>query len=90
MKIKTLFETYKVLVTNKLGSEEIFSNSGMVNTNKKFDFGFIPLGSGILTKNKSQISKASIEEDGVMILGNDFGTVSYLEENCKKNRESNS
>lgn len=90
MDIKTLFETYEVLITNKLGSEKIFTSSGMVNTNKILDFGFFPLGSGILADNKSQIKKASIEEDGIMILGNDFGTVTYLETKCKNNREDNS
>ncbi len=90
MNIQTLFETYEVLITNKLGSEKIFTNSGMLNTNKVLDFGFFPLGSGILADKKSQISKASIEDDGIMILGNDFGTVTYLETKCKNNRENNS
>ena len=90
MNIKTLFETYKVLITDKSGSGKIFTNSGMVITNKILDFGFFPLGSGLLADNKSQINKASLEEDGIMILGNDFGTVTYLETKCKNNRENNS
>ena len=90
MDIQTLFETYEVLITNKLGSKKIFTNSGMLNTNKVLDFGFFPLGSGILADNKSPISKASIEDNGIMILGNDFGTVSYLETKCKNNKENSS
>ncbi len=90
MEIKTLFETYEVLIHNKIGSTEIFEKSGMVDNYKALDFGFFPLGSGILTKPKSEIKKASIEENGIMILGNDFGTVTYLETKCKNNRENNS
>ena len=90
MKIKTLFETYEILITNKLGIESLFTSSGMVNAHKILDFGFFPLGSGILSEKKSQIEKASIEEEGVMILGNDFGTVTYLQSNCKNEREDNS
>lgn len=90
MEIKTLFETYEVLITNKLGSEKIFSDSGMVNISKVLDFGFFPLGSGILAENNNLITKASIVDDGIMVLGNDFGTVTYLKTKCKNNREDNS
>ena len=90
MDIKTLFETYKILVSNKIGSKEIFEKSGMVDKSKILDFGFFPLGSGILTETKSEIKKAAIEENGTLILGNDFGTITYLETKCKNNREKNS
>lgn len=90
MDISALYETYEVLITNKLGSEKIFSNSGMVNASKILDFGFFPLGSGILAENKSQIEKATIAEGGIMILGNDFGTVTYLATKCQNNRENSS
>ncbi len=90
MKIKTLFETYETLITNKLGNEEIFEKSGMVDVSKKLDFGFFPLGSGVLSEAKSQIHQASMEDDCVMVLGNDFGTLTYLETKCKNNRENSS
>lgn len=90
MKIKTLFETYETLITNKLGSEKIFEKSGMVDVSKKLDFGFFPLGSGVLLEAKSPVNKASIEDDCVMVLGNDFGTLTYLETKCKNNRENSS
>ncbi len=90
MKIKTLFETYETLITNKVESEKIFEKSGMANISKKLDFGFFPLGSGVLLETKSQINKASIDDDCVMILGNDFGTVTYFETKCKNNRENSS
>jgi len=90
MKIKTLFETYTQLVTNKTNSETIFATSGMVNDYEKLDFGFFPLGSGILT-DKSKIENATIEDDGTMVLGNDFGTITYVETKCSKdNREDSS
>ena len=90
MKIKTLFETYETLITNKVGSKMIFEKSGMVDISKKLDFGFFPLGSGVLSETKSQINNASIDDDCVMVLGNDFGTVTYLETKCKNNRENSS
>lgn len=92
MKIKTLFETYTQLVANKANSETIFANSGMVNDFMKLDFGFFPLGSGILTneKDKSRIENATIEDNGTMVLGNDFGTFTYVETKCKNNREDSS
>lgn len=90
MKIKTLFEVYTQLVTNKANSEIIFADSGMVNDYEKLDFGFFPLGSGILT-DRSKIENATIEDYGTMILGNDFGTITYVETKCsKENREDNS
>ena len=62
----------------------------MIDISKKLDFGFFPLGSGILHENKSHINKAAIDDDCVMVLGNDFGTVNYLETKCKNNRENTS
>jgi len=88
MDIRTVFKKYEDVVTRKAGSEKIFSSSGMVNTSGTLNFGFFPLGSGILSDSKSQINKASIDEGGIMVLGNDFGTVTYLDSKCKGNRES--
>ena len=92
MKIKTLFEAYTQLVTNKANSVTIFENSGMVNDYMKLDFGFFPLGSGILVNenDKSRIEIATIEDGGTMVLGNDFGTLTYIETKCKNNREGSS
>ena len=59
MRIKILFETYEQLITNKANSETIFTNSGMINDYQKLDFGFFPLGSGILSE-RSNIDDASI------------------------------
>lgn len=87
MEIKTLFEVYKTLITNQENSEKFFKDSGMLNISEKLDFGFFPLGSGILNL-KSEIARAEIEDNSVMILGNDFGTYTYLSEKCKNNRES--
>ena len=62
----------------------------MLNIYEKLDFGFFPLGSGILT-DKSEIKKASIPSNGTMVLGNDFGTLNYFETKCcKTNREESS
>lgn len=47
MNIKKFFEIYAELITNKLGSEKIFANSGMVNKYKILYYDFFPLGSGI-------------------------------------------
>ncbi len=90
MKIEDLFDAYDVLVTNKIDSEKIFNASGMTNVTRKLDLGFFPLGSGILTEGQSKIEGATINEGETLVLGNDFGTVTYLETKCKGNREDNS
>ena len=90
MNITSLFETYEILITDKLWSKDVFTSSGMVNTYKLLDYGFFPLGSGILADNKCKIDIASIDEGGLMVLGNDFGTVTYIETKCKNKRENNS
>lgn len=86
MKIEILIKEYEKLIK----SDEVFANSGMINLYAKLDYGFFPLGSGILTEN-SKIKIAEIEEGGTMVLGNDFGTMSYVENECfETNREDNS
>ena len=85
MKIINLFDSYKQFTEN---SETIFSDSGMVNEFGKLDYGFFPLGSGILTE-RSKIEIAEIKKGGIMVLGNDFGTIGYVEK-MKNNREYNS
>jgi len=84
MQIKHLFEKLEVASEN---SNEIFAKSGMINKFNVLEFGFFPLGSGILTE-KCETNSANIAEGGVMILGNDFGTKSYLENGCENKRES--
>ena len=84
MKIQQLFDQLEV---HSQGSESLFDESCMVNRYKELDYGFFPLGSGILSE-KSKIADAEIEEGGIMVLGNDFGTISYVEEKCKNKREN--
>lgn len=89
MKIKDLFKLYKEFLIENPESEQIFSDSGMVNDFQILEKGFFPLGSGILTK-RSEIEIAEIEEGGTLVLGNDFGTLSYLKNKCIGNKEENS
>ena len=70
-------ELEKIKETSKLD----FEISGMVNWFDKMRYGFFPLGLGILTENnktKGAVPTTEIEERGVMVLGNDFGTLSYV------------
>lgn len=85
MKIHQLFEELKVITQDK---EQVFTDSGMENCYDKMQYGFFPLGLGILDENNKEGGLApteEIEEGGVMILGNDFGTVSYVEKVKKDN-----
>jgi uracil-DNA glycosylase len=82
MKIQQLFDELKTQTENK---ESVFAESGMVNCYDKMQYGFFPLGLGILTENnkiKDGIPTDEIAEGGVMVLGNDFGTLSYVENDC--------
>jgi len=78
MKIKQLFDELEgIKETSKLD----FEKSGMINRFNEMKYGFFPLGLGVLTENITMGSKATeieIEEGGVMVLGNDFGTVTYV------------
>ncbi len=49
----------------------------MTNDFAKLDYGFFPLGSGILAEN-SKIDIAKMDNCKIMVLGNDFGTKAYL------------
>lgn len=88
MKIKDLFDLYKEFIEENPENTQIFIDSGMVNNFQKLDYGFFPLGSGILTEH-SENEIAEIEEGGTLVLGNDFGTLSYVENKCIENREVN-
>lgn len=78
MKIQQLFEELEKITKDK---ESVFEHSGMVNRFKEMKYGFFPLGWGILDEN-NKIDELpptnEIEEGGVMVLGNDFGTLSYV------------
>ena len=89
MKISTLFTAYNNQLSSTPNSKEIFAEAGMVTDSAKLQFGFFPLGSGILT-NDSGIEAAEINEGGTMVLGHDFGTISYVNDKCKDGRENNS
>jgi len=86
MRIQTLFDEYKKLATETRNIEDIFNESGMQNEFAKLSFGFFPLGSGILSDD-SKIEDARIDNCEIMVLGNDFGTVEYLNNFCPDNRE---
>jgi hypothetical protein len=78
MKIQLLFDELKSVTA---GMETVFAKSGMVNRYDEMKFGFFPLGLGILTENnkvKAGQLTDEIDEGGVMVLGNDFGTISYV------------
>lgn len=87
VKIIELFEAYKSQVNETPNVADIFSKSGMVDRIKELDYGFFPLGSGILTK-KCKVEEAEIEDRGIMVLGNDFGTCEYLSTKCENKREN--
>jgi hypothetical protein len=78
MKIQLLFdELEKIKETSKLD----FKNSGMVNRFNEMKYGFFPIGWGILDENNRTDKfppTVDIEEGGIMVLGNDFGTLSYV------------
>ena len=86
IKIKEVFAAYQQKINTTIHVEEIFGSSGMVNQYQKLDYGFFPLGSGILTA-QSKTLIAEIAPRGIMFLGNDFGTTEYLIKKCPENRE---
>ncbi len=88
MKIKKLFDAYKQLINETLGAETAFTESGMINEYEKLDYGFFPLGSGVLT-DRSKIDEAEIDECKIMVLGNDFGTISYTDNLISNGKREN-
>ena len=72
-------------MTNK--SEPIFEASGMINKYNKLQYGFFPLGDGILISDAEKKKNAS--KFKTMVLGNDFGTDEYLTEECPNDKEAN-
>lgn len=83
MKIQQLFDELEKI---KVSTKSDFEKSGMVNRFDEMKYGFFPLGLGVLTENITMDSKATeieIEEGGVMVLGNDFGTVTYVSDVIK-------
>jgi len=84
MKIQQLFDKLEIATKDK---EAVFADSGIVNLYDQMQYGFFPLGLGILTKNnktKEAIPTTEIEDGAVMVLGNDFGTVSYVKNECNE------
>lgn len=79
MKIEDLFNELKIITANKEGA---FAESGMVNWFGRMQYGFFPLGLGILTDNnktEDATGTTEIEQCDVMVFGNDFGTISDVE-----------
>jgi uracil-DNA glycosylase len=87
MKIQELFNAYSKQVEDTKNINSIFEDSKMVNKFAKLDYGFFPLGSGVLVENESKIEVAELNPCEIMVLGNDFGTLKYLTDECKDNRE---
>lgn len=86
MKIQKLFDAYQHQIHETENVDTIFEQSGMVNQSKLLNFGFFPIGSGILSDN-SPIEQAEIAHCDIMVLGNDFGTIDYVNNNCPNKRE---
>lgn len=82
--IKELFDKYNA---HFKGAEETFKASGMINRSQELDYGFFPLGSGIFNDN-SKTDVANVKENGILVLGNDFGTEEYVDTKCPNKRES--
>lgn len=91
MKIQDLFNAYKELMQKNNDVDNIFRESKMVNRFEELDYGFFPLGSGVLVENKSEIHIAELNPCEIMVLGNDFGLIDYLNKcKCENNRERKS
>lgn len=82
--IKKLFESLK---SKTKDSNQHFEESGMINKYQELEFGFFPLGHGVLS-NDYKSGKSHFNKCRIMVLGNDFGTLEYLTDKCKDNRES--
>ena len=91
MKIEKLFEELSKVIES-VENKERFEYSGIRNDYERLDYGFFPIGSGILSEenDKNLIQNAEIMEGGIMILGNDFGIYTYWQNDCKNKREDNS
>lgn len=87
MKPLELISIYENFCQQTNGLDQIFDNSGMINEYKKLDFGFFPLGSGVF-KSPSDFENAALPECRVMVLGNDFGSLDYLNNMCIDGREN--
>lgn len=88
MQIRTLFNELEAFSIQH-NVDDIFEESGMRNRYQELDFSFFPLGSGILNCENYEIDKAIINDRCTMVLGNDFGTIGYVN-NLTDKRETNS
>jgi hypothetical protein len=87
MRISELFKRYFKALEKTSNIIEAFERSEMKMDVQKLEYGFFPLGSGILLDNKSKLEIAEIETCEIMVLGNDFGTEKYINEKCPNNKE---
>lgn len=87
MKILDLYNKLNVAFQKAPEIKKAFEKSEMLIVVQKLDFGFFPLGSGILIDNKSKIEIAEIDNCKIMVLGNDFGTMHYIDNKCPNNKE---
>ena len=86
MLIQQLFDAYQRFFPKSLATDSLFLEAGMVNRFAELDFGFFPLGPGLLA-NEVTLKTAKIMDCRILVLGNDFGTVSYIEKKCPYRRE---
>lgn len=95
MKTQLLFEKLVSAIKEKSGIESIFEKSDMMlresgmilNKNVVLSYGFFPFGTGILREDV-QREDGNILEGGIMVLGNDFGTLDYLKNKCPDGKEN--
>src|SRR5690606_27535964 len=86
MSVQKLFN---VLENHTKNTDDVFKESGMKNKFRELDFGFFPLGNGVLTENFNPANDA-LETCRIMVLGNDFGTLEYLNTTIPERREKTS
>ncbi|WP_295654816.1 hypothetical protein [uncultured Mucilaginibacter sp.] len=91
MKLKQLFDELKKATD---GKEATFEESGIVNCFSKMQYGFFPVGNGILTEDlkngRVDTSCLEIGKNGIMVLGNDFGTLTYVKKYSDRVGETDS
>ena len=83
--INELFTALEAKTRNG-STAQIFKNSGMLNKYRELEYGFFPLGYGILSDD-FHAGKTVLSTCKIMVLGNDFGTADYLADKCKDKRE---
>ena len=74
--INELFTALEAKTRNE-STAQIFKNSGMLNKYRELEYGFFPLGYGILSDD-FHAGKTVLSTCKIIVLGNDFGTADYL------------